>query len=297
LLVISVISLILVILIGTDVNGGKRWIDLGFASVQPSEIAKIAVIIFFASSLSMNYKKLGSFSKGLLPYLLCLGVFAGLIMLEPHFSATCVILFIGCILLIAAGARIKHFLLLSIPALIGAAGMIMAAPYRLQRVTSFLDPFADKLGDGWQIIQSLYAIGSGSIFGLGLGQSRQKFLYIPEPHNDFIFSILCEEMGFIGAVIVLGLFGILIFRGIKIAIHAPDLCSSLLAVGITSLIAIEVIVNVAVVTASMPVTGMPLPFFSYGGTTLLINMIAMGILLSISRLCTLQGSNSKGGKR
>lgn len=221
-----------------------------------------------------------------MPYFAVLGVFAGLLMLEPHFSVTVLILLTGVILLLVAGAKIKHFLLMAIPAVLGAAGLIIAEPYRLARVVSFLDPFADKQGDGWQVIQSLYAIGSGGIFGLGLGRSRQKFLYIPEPHNDFIFSILCEELGLIGATVVILLFMMLIYRGISIAIKAPDKFGCLVATGVTALIALQVIFNIAVVTSSMPVTGIPLPFFSAGGTALLVNMVFMGILLNISRYST-----------
>lgn len=162
-------------------------------------------------------------------------------------------------------------------------GLIIFSPYRLQRVVTFLDPWKDKAGDGWQVIQSLYAIGSGGLFGAGLGESKQKYLYIPEPHNDFIFSILGEELGFVGCAIVIILFAIFIWRGVLVAMKAPDMFGSLLAVGITALVAIQVIINIAVVTSSMPVTGMPLPFFSYGGTALFMLLCEMGILLNISR--------------
>lgn len=185
--------------------------------------------------------------------------------------------------MITAGCRIKHFAysaLAGVPAIIG---MILIAPYRLKRVTTFLNPWLDPKGEGWQIIQSLYAIGSGGLFGTGLGLSKQKYLYIPEPHNDFIFSILAEELGFIGVVFVILLFAIFIWRGILIAMRAQDLYGSLLAMGITSLIGIQAIINIAVVTSSMPVTGMPLPFFSYGGTALVMLLACVGILLNISR--------------
>jgi cell division protein FtsW len=273
--------------LGDNVNGSTRWLF----GIQPSEIAKLAVILFFAYSLSKRKDQLSSFWKGLLPYLLLLGIFAALLMLEPHFSGTVVLVCIGGVILFVSGAKMQHLMSIGVPAVFAGAFLIFTSEYRMKRVTAFFDPFQDKLGDGWQIIQSLYAIGSGGIFGLGLGRSRQKFLYIPEPHNDFIFSILCEELGFIGAVITILLFAALIWRGIKIAMNAPDTFGSLIAVGITTLIAVEVIINIAVVTSSMPVTGMPLPFFSYGGTALFAIMCCMGIMLNISRY------SNKGGRK
>ena len=202
---------------------------------------------------------------------------------EPHLSATLVICAVGCVLLLVAGAKIRHFAFLGCLALPVLAFMIYKQPYQLERVITFLDPFADTSDAGFQIVNSLYAIGSGGIFGLGLGMSRQKFLYLPEPQNDFIFAIVCEELGLLGAALVLALFGFLIWKGYRIAQEAPDMFGTLLATGITSLIAIQVAVNVAVVTSSVPTTGMALPFFSYGGTSLLILLGCMGILLNISR--------------
>ncbi|OQB15685.1 MAG: Lipid II flippase FtsW [Firmicutes bacterium ADurb.Bin193] len=283
ILLISGFLLVLVLVVGEEINGGKRWINLGFSTFQPSEAAKISIILFFSYSLSKNPNILKTFWTGLLPYLAVLGIFSGFLMLEPHFSGTVVILGIGVVILFVGGAKILHLAMLGVPAVVGGWILIFTSEYRMKRITAFLDPFKDKLGDGWQIIQSLYAIGSGGIFGLGLGRSRQKFLYIPEPHNDFIFSILCEELGFIGALVTILLFAALIWRGIRIAMNAPDTFGSLLAVGITTLIAVEVIINIAVVTSSMPVTGMPLPFFSYGGTALFAIMCCMGIMLNISR--------------
>jgi len=282
-LIISFLLLVLVLVIGTNVNGSKRWLTFGPLSVQPSEITKIAIILFLASSISNIKTSFKSFTHDLLPYLIVLLVISGLLMLEPHLSATIVILLIGCVILLVAGAKIKHFVMLAVPAIGALIFAIILEPYRLSRVTSFLNPFADKLGSGWQIIQSLYAVGSGGIFGLGLGQSRQKFLYIPEPQNDFIFSITAEELGLIGSILLIALFAFLIYRGIRIAITAPDVFSSLISTGIMTMIGVETIINLAVCTSSMPVTGMPLPFFSYGGTTLFINMSAMGIMLNISR--------------
>ncbi len=276
---LGLLVLVLIPGVGTTRNHATRWL-FGF---QPSEAAKFAVILFFSYSLSKNYQNLKYFWKGLVPYLLVVGVFAALLMLEPHFSCTMLIAFTAVLLLYTAGAKVKHFLLLGAPAIPAIGALIYFEPYRMARVTSFLDPFADIQGDGWQIVQSLYAIGSGGLFGVGLGKSRQKFLNIPEPQNDFIFSILAEELGLLGAILLVVLFMLLIIRGIRIASKAPDLFGTLLATGIIGLIAIQTILNIAVVTSSMPVTGMPLPFFSYGGTALAINMAEMGIVLNISR--------------
>ena len=206
-----------------------------------------------------------------------------MLMLQPHFSATVLIAGVGIVMLFVGGVNWKHLAALALPVVSLGTLLVMTSDYRRKRVFSFLDPFADKLKDGYQVVQSLYAIGSGGLFGLGLGQSRQKFLYIPEPQNDFIFSILCEEMGFVGALVVILLFVFLIFRGIKIAMSAKDKEGSLIAVGITTLVALEVIMNIAVVTSAMPVTGIPLPFFSYGGTALLAIMSCMGIMLNVAR--------------
>jgi cell division protein FtsW len=287
-LIMSLVMSILVAIphIGIVVNGAQRWIGIKGtpAVIQPSEFSKLALILFFAYSLSKRKEQLKSFSKGLLPYLLLIGAFAFLTLIfQKHLSATIVIALVSCIILFSAGAKIKHFVILSIPALAGMAAAIAIQPYRIARVTSFINPFADIRGDGWQIVNSLYAIGSGGIFGRGLGKSLQKFLYIPEPQNDFILSVLAEELGFVGVLVVLILFTILIWRGIKVSINAPDTFGSLLSIGIISLIAVQVIINTAVVTSSMPVTGMPLPFFSYGGTSLLFLMSGIGILLNISR--------------
>lgn len=268
--------------LGVVSNGARRWIGYGVFSLQPSEVAKVAVIIYFAYSLSIIKDDIQYFGRGLLRYLIILGAFALVLMLEPHFSGTVVICATAVVMLIVAGAKMKHFGILSIP-LIPVLIYVFKEPYRLKRIFSFLDPFADKSDSGYQVVQSLYAIGSGGLFGLGLGQSHQKYLYIPEPQNDFIFSIICEELGWVGAIAVVVMFSILIWRGFRIAQDAPDTFGSLLCVGITTLIAVQVAINIAVVTSSVPVTGMALPFFSYGGTSLFILMSCMGILLNVSR--------------
>lgn len=280
----SILLLLLVLVpgIGRKINDARRWIYLGPINFQPSEVAKIATIIFFSYSLSKNYKELDKFSVFLM-YIGIIGVIALIIMMEPHFSCTMLIALTACVLMLVAGAKIRHFFAIGCCALPVVALMIIKAPYRLARVVTFLNPFEDIQGSGWQIVQSLYAIGSGGIFGAGLGQSRQKYMNIPEPQNDFIFAILAEEFGLLGAILVALMFIFLIVRGVKIALNAPDLFGTLLATGIVAMIAVQAIVNIAVVTSSMPVTGMPLPFFSYGGTALAITMAEMGIVLNISR--------------
>ena len=261
---ISLVLLAVVKIIGTEANGAQRWISITESlTIQPSEIVKFLIIVFYAGMLTKNRDELPKFGKGLLKHISMVIPLIVLLLLEPHFSASIVILGIVCIMMFVAGCKFKHFLAIGtilIPLIIIVA---LLQPYRLQRVVTFLDPWADASDTGWQVIQSLYAIGSGGLFGVGLGDSKQKYLYIPEPQNDFIFSIVGEELGFIGSVLILVLFGVLIWRGIIIAMKAPDMFGSLVAVGITSLIAIQVIINVAVVTSSMPATGMPLPFFSY----------------------------------
>lgn len=262
---VALLLLALVLVAGRTVNGAKRWIFVTESiSFQPSELVKMLMIIFYAGLLSKNRDELGDFKKGFLKHIFCLAPIIGLLLVEPHFSASMVIVGICSIIMIIAGCKFWHFAVTGGSfGSIGIFALIVAAPYRLQRVTTFLNPWKDPTGKGWQVIQGLYAIGSGGLFGAGLGESKQKFLYIPEPHNDFIFSILGEELGFIGCAVVLILFAIFIWRGILIAMKSPDMFGSLVAIGITALVAIQVIINVAVVTSSMPATGMPLPFFSY----------------------------------
>ncbi len=284
-LVFSIIILGIVLVAGKELNGAKRWIYITETlSVQPSEIVKFLMIIFYAGFLTKNRDHLQKYGKGFIFNLLPLVPIILLLLLQPHFSASIVIIGICSIMMIMAGCKFWHFLITGLVAGVPSIILlVMVAPYRLQRVTAFLDPWKYATDEAWQVIQSLYAIGSGGLFGVGLGESKQKFLYIPEPHNDFIFSILGEELGFVGCAIVLILFAIFVWRGIVIAMKAPDMFGSLIAVGIVALVAIQVIINIAVVTSSMPVTGMPLPFFSYGGTALFILLCEVGVLLNISR--------------
>lgn len=283
---ICIALLLAVCLLGREAGGAKRWLDLGVFSFQPSELTKVGIIIFFSAWLTKNKEKLRTFKHGFLIPIAYIAVPAFIIfVLQNHFSATVVICLLAVLLTILAGSKIRYFVVIGMPlaAILVAVIMAKGQEFRIQRLITFFDPWQDIKGDGWQIVQSLYAIGSGGLFGVGLGESKQKYLYIPEPHNDFIFAVLAEELGFIGCAIVIILFAILIWRGITIAMKAPDMFGSLLAAGITSMIAIEVLVNIAVVTASMPVTGMALPFFSYGGTALIITLVSVGILLSVSR--------------
>ena len=292
--ILSAILLVLVLVIGTDSHGAKRWIDLGFTTFQPSELVKFFMIIFYGGILVKDRDELGKFWKGLVKHVLFLAPIIGLLLLEPHVSTSMVIIITCCIMMIMAGCKFWQFLMSGVIAVggIGSIATVLYATsdafkkqfqYIVTRFITFTDPWQDATGDGWQIIQSLYAIGSGGLFGAGLGESKQKYLYLSEPHNDFIFSVLAEELGFVGCILVFVLFAVFIWRGVLIAMKAPDMFGSLVAIGITSLVGVQVIINVAVVTSSMPVTGMQLPFFSYGGTALFILLCEVGVLLSISR--------------
>ncbi len=263
--IVALLLLIAVKIVGKTINGSQRWIYVtDTLSFQPSEIVKFLVIVFYAGILVKNRDELPYFFKGLVKHFSLLIPLLFFLMIQPHFSASIVIVGIVCVMMIVAGCKFSQFLAvgggIGIPA---GVLLVVKSPYRLQRVLTFLDPWKDAEGTGWQVIQSLYAIGSGGLFGVGLGESKQKYLYIPEPHNDFIFSIVGEELGFIGCAAIIILFAIFIWRGVLIAMKAPDMFGSLLAVGITALVGIQVIINIAVVTSSMPPTGMPLPFFSY----------------------------------
>lgn len=269
--------------IGNVRNGSRSWIGVGAFSIQPSEFMKLAMIIYLAKFLSENQKNITSFKKGLVPSLGLVFTAFALIMLQPDLGTGTVMVATCLIMIFVSGARIAHFIGLGLIGLAGFVGLIAAAPYRIKRITAFLDPWEDPLGSGFQTIQSLYAIGPGGLFGLGLGQSRQKFFYLPEPQTDFIFAILAEELGFIGGAFVLLLFALLLWRGIRTALNAPDLYGSFLAVGIISMVAFQVMINIGVVINLIPVTGITLPFFSYGGSSLTLMLMAMGILLNISR--------------
>ena len=282
-LVLGFVLLIGVLVFGSEINYTKRWFMIGGVSVQPAEIAKLCLILFMAASLSQN-KNVKSFWFGVLPYLVLAAGYAGLIFLQPNFSTTVTIMMIAVAMLVAAGVRIWQLGLMGLAGA-GVAAMLLfkADDYRMERIETFLDPFADPSGSGYQVIQSLYSLGAGGLFGLGLGQSRQKFLYLPYRESDFVFAILGEELGFIGAMVIIVLFAILCWRGLRIAMMVPDAFGSLLATGIVCIIAIQTIINIAVVSGAIPATGLPLPFISAGGSSLAIFMTSIGILLNISK--------------
>jgi len=273
------------------INGSQRWIRIGAFTFQPSELAKFTAIIWTAlmiSQIKWNHRKgpkdffISLVTDIILPFGVALGIIAGLLMWQPHFSCTILILGTCGLMVFLSKARTGHCILavsVCVPALVALA----FDGYRANRMGSFLNPFDYMQGDGWQVAQSYYALGSGGLFGLGLGQSRQKFSWLPEPYNDFIFAVIGEELGFIGALFVIVLFGLLIWRGLRIVKYAPDIFGKYVALGITLLIALQVAINLAVVTKVVPATGMPLPFFSYGGTAIMFTLFEMGVLLNISK--------------
>lgn len=281
--------------IGMSSGGATRWINIAGFNFQPSEVAKVILIVFFASLLTdlIEQGKIKNLFKGCIyPLIFLVPVIIAVFGLQNHMSATLVICMVSVIQMLIAGVRFRHFALLGGVGLLGGLATLKmvgvsltsgAGGFRMNRIKTWLDPFADITGDGWQIVQSLYAIGSGGAFGAGLGQSRQKYLYLPEPQNDFIFAVLAEELGYIGCLMVIALFLILIWRGIVISMKARDTFGSLIAIGVTTLIGIQALINIAVVTGTMPVTGMELPFFSYGGTAMMCNLILVGLLLNVSR--------------
>jgi len=287
--VVPVVLLLLVLFVGTSAGGAQRWLVIANFNFQPSELMKIGLVIFFAYLIEMNYGQMQKFKTGVLPYLVALGIVAVLLMLEPHLSCTILIGLIGMTLIWVGGARPLHFLILIVVALAAVLAIVAflsiyeGYDYIQIRLQSWLDPFSDSQGGTWQTCQSLIAIGSGGLFGLGLGESRQKFLYLPETKNDFVFSIVCEELGFVGALTVVLLFALLVFRGFRIASQAPDKFGMLLAVGFTMHIGLQAFLNIAVVSNLVPNTGISLPFFSYGGTALILQLAEMGVVMNISR--------------
>ena len=289
MLYLAIILLVLVIIPGNPIavtrNNATRWIGVGeLFTFQPSEIAKMAVVLYFSDSISRKKDKMHTTRYGIAPYLLIMGVIAVLMMLEPHLSGTVLILGTGAVLMLVGGINWAWVI-----AAVGGAGGVLflmmsgIIQYGQSRIAMWQNPFIDPRGDGYQLSQSLIAIGSGGLLGVGLGKSRQKFLYLPEEHNDFIFAIICEELGLIGATIIMLLFAALSLRGYWIALHARDRFGSLLVVGVTTLIAMQTFLNIGVVTGLLPTTGISLPFFSYGGTALSMQLAEMGIVLSVSR--------------
>jgi cell division protein FtsW len=285
LLILGFILLIIVLIPGIGVvrGGARSWLGISSFGIQPSEFIKMAIIIYLAKMLSEKSFQITNFIKGLLPALLIVAAAFGMIMLQPDLGTGAVLVGASILMIYIAGVRMFHLSMLGLTGLIGLIGLIITAPYRLDRIIGFLNPWQDPLGIGYQIIQSLYAIGPGGLVGLGLGMSRQKYSYLPEPQTDFIFSILSEELGFIGGMFVLLLFTLVLWRGIRIAMMAPDSFGSLLAAGIVGMIAVQVIINIGVVIGMFPVTGITLPLISAGGSSLTLMLTAVGILLNISR--------------
>ena len=283
ILLLSLILLILVLIpgIGTLRNGSRSWFKIGPFGLQPSEIAKVSLIIFLSKYLEKNQNNLSNIKKSILPVLGIVFLFFGLIMLEPDFGTGMVIVLSLMLILFISGVKLKFFASLGILGILGIAGLIIIAPYRLKRIISFLNPWSDPLGSGYQIIQSLYAIGPASLLGLGFGKSIQKQFYLPEPQTDFIFAIICEEFGIVGAISVIALFISLFYIILKISLKQNNLFAKYLSFGLGMQIILQGALNLCVVTSLIPVTGVTLPFFSYGGSSLLVSMISIGIILNI----------------
>ena len=276
--------------IGVTNYGATRWLNLGITTIQPSEIAKFGFVIFAASYLAKNYEKVKSFA-GIVPVILAGGIICTLVILEPNMSITICVALTMIVMLIVGGARFKHFVFIAVPMVALAVLLVIIAPYRMRRLLAFLNPWQSAQAEGFQLVQSLYAVGSGGWFGVGLFNSRQKYLFLPFAESDFIFSIFAEEFGFVGCVLLVGIYLLIILRGIKIAKEAKDRFGSYLAMGITTVIAVQVIMNIAVVTGSIPPTGLPLPFISAGSTSLVVFMSAIGILQSIKRESAIYNQN------
>jgi len=326
LLLVSIILLVLVLIIGIRVNGARRWIGIGGESssltFQPSEIAKLALILAFAQmTCKLGKERMKTFKFGVIPFAVVTVILIILLRMEPHLSAIIIVTALASIMMFAGGTKLRWFIIAVSILVAMVCGFVFfqlrstvpevgikdvtvqtvrsnldltGLGYEGRRITAWLNPDADPLRDGFQIRQSLNAVGSGGLLGLGLGQSRQKHLYLPEEHNDYIFAVVCEELGFIGAMLILMLFALLIIRGYWLAMHANDKFSSLITIGITSLLAIQVFLNIAVVTNLLPATGISLPFFSYGGTALWIQLVQIGIILAVSREIPLSKDAEKG---
>ena len=285
ILLICFILLVLVLIPGIGIvrNGSRSWFGVAGFGIQPSEAAKIGLVIFISKYLSNNYEITNDIKKGIIPILFIIGIFFTLIMLEPDFGTAMVITISLIALIFISKVKISFFVKIGLLGLLGIIGLIIVAPYRMARIVSFLNPWSDPLGSGFQIIQSLYAIGPGGLFGMGLGSSIQKHFYLPEPQTDFIFSIISEELGFLGVLIISLLFVFIFYRCIKITLNTKDLFGKFLSFGLSFMLIFQTILNLCVVIGVVPVTGVTLPFISYGGSLLLVSMISIGIILNISK--------------
>ena len=286
--IVSAVLLLLVVIpgVGRSINGSRRWLSLGPLSFQPGELAKYAVVIFMAAALTGREKKIGKLLTGILPMLIVPGVMFLLILEQPNLSTAGTIIIVSVLMVMLAGARWRHMLLLGAGGLAVGSYYAWSAEYRRERLLSFTDPFAKMSDEGYQLSQSLIAFGSGGLFGMGLGQGRQKYAYLPYPESDFIFAIVGEDFGLAGCLAVIFLFIAFLLAGMRIALHCEDRFGCLLAAGIVGMISVQAFINMGVVVGVLPTTGLPLPFFSAGGTSLSITMAAVGIVLNISRNCT-----------
>jgi cell division protein FtsW len=285
LLALAFVLLVLVLVppFGQSINGTRRWLRWGPFSVQPTELAKLVLVVYLADFLARRQAVIGSLWRGVLPPLVVTGGVAGLVLLQPDLGSAVAIVGVVLCMIFVAGARLAHLGLIGALAVPVVVLAVFSASYRLRRILTFMDPWADPRGAGFQIIQSYLALGSGGVVGRGLGESKQKLFYLPEPHTDFIFAILGEELGFVGAVLTVSLFGLLLWRGIRVGLRVADPFGALLAFGVTALLATQAVVNLGVVVGLFPTKGLPLPFVSSGGSALLVAMAAVGLLLNVSQ--------------
>ncbi|HEV8586353.1 MAG TPA: putative lipid II flippase FtsW [Methylomirabilota bacterium] len=284
-LIVALVLLVLVLVppIGQAINGTRRWIRLGVVSFQPVELAKLALVVYLAAFLAKKRDEMADFRAGVLPPLCVAGAMAGLVLVQPDLGNCLTLIVLTFGLLYLAGTSVRHLAWVAAPALVLVTLAVWMAPYRMRRITAFVDPWSDPRGSGFQIIQSWLALGNGGLVGQGIGGSKQKLFYLPEAHTDFIFAVLGEELGFVGAVLVVALFAVLVWRGLRVGLRAPDAFGAYLALGITVLLATQTLVNLGVVTGLLPTKGLPLPFISFGGSALLMTMLATGMLLNVSQ--------------
>ena len=278
-----VMGLLLVLAFGPQINGARRWLVFGFFSIQPTEMAKLAVVLYLAAFLSNSNRRVTDWRRGFLPPVVVVSGVCLLIVVEPDLGSIVVIGLVFVSMMYLAGARLKHLACLGLPMLMGFLALIVFSPERWERITTFLNPFQDREGAGYQLVQSLLALENGGVFGVGLGQGKQKLLYLPEGHTDFVLALVGEELGLIGTLGLLGLFVILVFKGFRVAALAPDVFGRFLALGITLLLTLQALINAGVVSGMLPTKGLTLPLVSYGGSSLLTTMLAIGILLNVAR--------------
>ena len=276
-------GLLLVLAVGPQIHGARRWLTFGFFSIQPTEMAKLAVVLYLAAFLANPNRRITDWRRGFLPPVFVVSSLCFLIVVEPDLGSIVVIGLVFVCMMYMAGARLRHLACLALPMMLGFLALIVISPERLERLTSFLNPFQDREGAGYQLVQSLLALENGGVFGVGLGQGKQKLLYLPEGHTDFVFALVGEELGLIGTLGLLGLFVILVLKGFRVAALASDVFGRFLALGITMLLAMQAMINAGVVSGMLPTKGLTLPLVSYGGSSLLTTMLAIGILLSIAR--------------